>query len=170
MDNSTRRTLLIAAAAAGSTAKLLSGHETLSGPLANATVTFGEWRTDPPLDRFQPFTPPTNEHHILPNEVTVKAGGAVNYVISGFHLLLVYDNGTRPENIDTSKLIQGPPVPLIDDPNHRIYRGLDPRLPSSALDRVEAVHFPNPGMYLVICGVLPHFLADHMISWVRVLR
>ena len=167
MDNSTRRKLLIAAAATGTTAKLLSGHETLSGPLANATVTFGEWRTDPPLDRFQPFTPPTNHHHILPNEATVKAGGAVNFIISGFHLLLVYDNGTRPENIDTSKQIPGPPVPLIDDPNRRIYRGLDPR--SQPLDRVEAVHFPKAGMYLVICGVLPHFVTDHMFSWVRVL-
>jgi len=29
-------------------------HPTMNGPLANATVSFGEWRTDfsPPLDRF----------------------------------------------------------------------------------------------------------------------
>jgi hypothetical protein len=24
-------------------------------------------------------------------------------------------------------------------------------------DRIEIVRFPNPGRYLVICGVLPHF-------------
>ena len=167
MTDTTRRNLLIAAAAASAAVKPTSAHETQSGPMSNATVTFGEWRTDPPLDRFQPFTPPTNEHHILPFEATIKAGGAVNFVISGFHLLLVYDNGTRPENINTSLQIPGPPVPLIDDPNGRIYRGADPR--SQPLDRVEAVHFPKPGLYLVACGVLPHFVVDHMFSWVRVL-
>ena len=24
-------------------------------------------------------------------------------------------------------------------------------------DRIETVRFPNPGKFLVICGVLPHF-------------
>lgn len=46
-------------------------------------------------------------------------------------------------------------VPIINDPNRRIYRGLDPSL--QALDRVEVVQFPKPGTYLVICGVLPHY-------------
>ena len=50
----------------------------------------------------------------------------------------------------------------------RVYRGLDPSLPLLALqDRVEAVHFPEKGLYLVICGVLPHF-QDDMYGWVRV--
>jgi len=55
---------------------------------------------------------------------------------------------------------------MIDDPNNRIYRGLDPRpLPQ---DRVEVVHFDEPGLYLVICGVLPHF-QEGMWGFVRVM-
>ena len=34
-------------------------------------------------------------------------------------------------------------------------------------DRVEVVHFPEKGLYLVICGVLPHF-DDGMYGWVKV--
>lgn len=45
-------------------------------------------------------------------------------------------------------------------------RGLDPT--GQSLDRVETVNFPKPGMYLVICGVLPHFAAG-MYGWVQVL-
>ena len=45
-----------------------------------------------------------------------------------------------------------------------------PPAPVSPLrDRVEVIHFPNPGLYLVICGVLPHF-EEGMYGWVRVRR
>ena len=166
----TSRRSLIKVAAAGSVAAALQAqhhHQSIPGPLANATVTFGEWRTDPPLDRFEPFTPDTNMHHILPNDITVKAGGAVNFIISGFHLILVYDDGTQPGNIDVTDTIPGPPVPLINDDTNRIYRGLDPR--TQPLDRIEAVHFPSRGRYLVICGVFPHFVNDGMFTFVNVL-
>ena len=36
-------------------------------------------------------------------------------------------------------------------------------------DRVEVVHFANPGTYLVICGVRNHFVNDDMYGFVRVL-
>jgi hypothetical protein len=58
--------------------------------------------------------------------------------------------------------------PLINDADLRVYRGPDPRLLFPTIDRVEVVHFPNPGLHLVICGVLPHF-QDNMFGWVRVL-
>ena len=167
MTKTSRRTL-IKAAAAGSVAAALQAqhHQSISGPLANTTVTFGEWRTDPALDRFAPFTPDTNMHHILPNEITTKAGGAVNFIISGLHLILVYDDDTQPGAINVADVIPGIP-PLINDPTNRIYRGADPR--TLPLDRVEAVHFPKRGRYLVICGVLPHFVNDGMFAFVRVI-
>lgn len=165
MANTSRRTVFKAVAAAGVASTLSAQHHSLSGPLSNATVSFGEWKTDPTLDRFLPFDPATNEHHLLPQIVIIRAGGAVNFIIAGFHLVLVYDDGTQPRQIDTSKLIPGVP-PLIDDPARRIYRGLDPRLQS--LDRVEVVHFPKRGTYLVTCGVLPHF-NEGMLGYVRVL-
>ena len=45
--------------------------------------------------------------------------------------------------------------PLIDDPDNRLYRGLD-RGPQPQ-DRVEVVGFNTKGKYLAMCGVLPHF-------------
>src|SRR5690349_14489170 len=67
-----------------------------SGPLANATVTFGAWRTAPPLDRFLVQPPPNgNVHAVLPYEAKIKAGGSVAFVISGLHILGVYAPGTK---------------------------------------------------------------------------
>jgi hypothetical protein len=73
-----------------------------------------------------------------------------------------------------------PAVVLIDDPDHRIYRGQDPSLqplelasslkptPEFLQDRVEVVWFPKPGTYLVICGVQGHFVNDDMFGFVKV--
>jgi hypothetical protein len=67
------------------------------------------------------------------NTVKIKAGGAVNFIIGGFHQPIVYDDKTKPGdiNVDDTTTTTGPtpspPVPLIDDPANRIYRGLDPK-------------------------------------------
>lgn len=47
--------------------------------------------------------------------------------------------------------------------------------PLSIQDRIEVVNFPNPGRFLVICGVLPHFFDQAtgefiMFGYVRVLK
>ena len=148
-----------------------------SGPLSNATVSFGAWMTtlNPPLDRFlnAPPAPSANAHVVAPQIAKIKAGGTVNFIISGLHSVVVYADGTRPEDINTSLIAPPPPagqpaVPVIDDPNGRIYRGPDPRRLFPVLDRVEVVHFAEPGTYLVICGVLPHFQGG-MYGYVRVL-
>jgi|SRR5687767_5983516 len=136
-------------------------------PLANATVSFGAWMT--PVDRFPNLSPRSANHHaLMPNEVTIHCGGAVNFIVAGFHLVLVYDDGTQPGDINKSLLIsptnQAVP-PLIADPNRRIYRGLDPS--TVPQDRVEVVTFEHPGTYLVACGVLPHF-NEGMYGYVRV--
>lgn len=145
----------------------------LSGPLANAVVSFGAWKTDPPFDRItQPPEPPRNVHLLLPNEARIKAGGAVSFVISGLHNVQVFAPGTKPDDINTGLTIPmtGPApftgLPIINDPSGRIYRGPDPSL--LPLDRVETVHFAKPGRYLVICGFLLHF-QDNMFGYVRVL-
>jgi plastocyanin len=141
-------------------------------PRETATVSFGAWMSSPPLDRF-PNTSDTrfrNDHVITPNVATVKAGGTVNFIVSGFHNIAVYGNGIEPQDIDTSRLVTttGTPndIPIIDDADGRIYRGLDPTL--QAVDRVEVVKFDDPGTYLVICGILPHFTAG-MYGYVVVL-
>jgi len=64
--------------------------------LANASVSFGQWLTDPAVDRFATGgnTRTQNSHKVIPYNVTIKAGGSVNFLISGLHLLLVYGPGT----------------------------------------------------------------------------
>jgi plastocyanin len=145
-------------------------------PIASATVSFGGWMTNPPMDRFPnnantQFPRLQNHHRLTPEVAKIKAGGTVNFIIGGFHVVTVYDDGTEPEDIDTT-LIQLPAnggPPIINDPDRRIYRGLDPSLlpPTAAQDRVEVVQFDRPGIYLVICSVLPHF-QEGMYGYVRV--
>jgi len=137
-------------------------HTQVDGPLSQATVSFGQWRTDltPALDRYPSNSPRTaNSHKLIPYTATIKAGGAVNFLISGTHQIVIYGPGTTLDSI-TRNIIDAvagpPPFPgFIDDPVNRIYRGPDPRpLPQ---DRVENVTFASKGTYLVICSLVPHF-------------
>jgi plastocyanin len=160
-------------------------HSPISGPLATATVSFGAWASG--IDRFPNIGAvaglPINIHALIPNEVTIKAGGTVNFIIAGFHLVLVYGDGTKPGDIDITDTIvptTQPTPPLISDSTNRVYRGVDPSVlpflqgplqgPIQPVlqDRVEVVHFPDPGTFLVICGVLPHFVTDQMYGFVKV--
>jgi hypothetical protein len=169
--------LVSAASSAGSPAfgQNAHDHRQADGPLASATVSFGEWPVgSQPLDRMALPTAPAapNVHLLIPNTATIKAGGSVNYVIAGFHQIGIYAPGTTPTDINPTRMPPTPipnappPVFLIDDPVNRVYRGLNPITQSQ--DRVEVVHFANPGLYFVMCLVSVHFL-DGMFGWVRVL-
>ena len=129
------------------------------GSKVQATVSFGQWQTDPPFDRFTvPNDRTRNQHALIPFEVEIKAGGAVNFIISGFHEPTIYDAGTQPGDINTSQVVTALGFPdLINDSTNRIFRGVDPRTAPTAQDRVESVTFHKPGTYLVICAVHPHF-------------
>lgn len=164
-------------------------HKPMSGPLATATVSFGAWAwgTNRRPNIVAAPALPNNIHALIPYEVTIKAGGTVNFMIAGFHVVAVYGNGTRPEDINIGVTV--PPLgtgvpPIIDDPVNRVYRGIDPTAmpfhqgplqqgpvgpPFQPLvqDRIEVVHFPEPGRFLVICAVLPHF-NEGMYGYVKV--
>jgi plastocyanin len=143
-------------------------HGGVDGPLSSATVSFGGWNTDPPLDRFTVPNDRTRNHHALtPLVSTIKQGGTVNFIIGGFHHILIYAPGTKMTDINTGLIVPGSAPPLIDDPANRVYRGLDPRTLTTQ-DRVETVVLSNPGKYLVVCGVLPHF-QDNMHGFINVL-
>ncbi len=159
-------------------------HRPVKGALASATVSFGEWKTDPPLDRYPNSSPAAaNSHLLIPHQVTIKVGGSVNFIISGLHQVIVYAPGKKPEdvNVALTRPTTGIPagVPLINDPDRRLYAGPDPSTfawtpmaPSTnpvLRDRVEVVQFSHVGRHLVICGVQPHFAIDNMFGWVRVL-
>jgi hypothetical protein len=151
----------------------------------NVTVSFGQWDpNDPgllpaevPLDRLiaDPGVGRGNNHELIPNKVTIKAGGAVNFIISGGHVVAVYDDGTQPEDIDTTVTEPAANCPtsaggVINDPTDRIYRGpcfvgVSPAQPPIFTvsapflrrDGVEVVQFTKPGTYLVICARKNHF-------------
>ena len=182
-----KRRNFVASVIAGGVAvpTLLAQHEhsseEVSGPQANATVSFGAWKIEPPLNRFnQPVPVTTNHHHQLPFEARIKAGGSVNFVISGFHVLGIYAPGTELDDINLALTlaIPGAPMgfpPVINDSSNRVYWGVNPfsLVPAGSppsVDRVEAVTFDAPGNHLVICTFTPHFnVTEKMHGYVRVL-
>jgi len=201
MEKTTRRNLLRAAAVGGVTATGIGGLLTATGasaaeqkpgngsdhahdnrPLtdkrAHVVVAFGQWDADPsnPLDR-QPIneeveTRTRNIHLMLPFEAQVDAGGAVSFIISGLHQILIYGPGRELAEVQAAAAgLNLPPFgsfpPLVNYLTDLVYRGNDPRvlqyvplstmIPNLVVDRIEAVNFKEPGRYLVVCGVRPHF-------------
>ena len=211
MEKTTRRNLLKAAAIGGVTATGLGAalgaeqkpgqgsehahdNRPLTGKRSHVVVSFGQWDVDPasPLDRWpintEPETRTRNIHDVLPFEAEIDAGGAVSFIISGFHQILIYGPGRELADVQAAAAglnLPGIPMVIPDLVNYTddlVYRGLDPRilqysplpalLPASVppppppgtlnpvVDRVESVNFKEPGRYLVVCGVRPHFDTD----------
>ena len=134
-------------------------------------------------------------HHVLPGVIRVDAGDVVNFVVSGLHVIRVYDSGVKLSDVkaaipDECEANRAPPaefpancftdgpVPVIPPLGLAVfYEGLNsigppPPVPpfapvSIAQNRVEAISFAKPGRYLVICAVLPHF-NDRMYAVVEV--
>jgi plastocyanin len=204
MEKTTRRDLLKAAAVGGVTATgltaLVTGTSTAAaqqpgagnehahdnrpnaGKRALAVVSFGQWDANvaAPFDR-QPIDTETerrvrNIHLVLPFQVEVDAGGAVSFIISGVHQIMIYA-GREMADVKAAWEAAGSPVlpggpGLVEHPEDRVYRGLNPfvlqYMPLAApppdtpnnlvVDRIESVNFKEPGRYLVTCGVRPHFV------------
>ena len=162
----------------------------------NVTVSFGLW--DPnksdlmgaPLDRLlgDPGMGVGVNDIIIPDKVTIKEGDAVNFIIGGGHVLTIYDDGTKPKDIDTSVIEPAANCPttaggVINDPINRIYRGpcfstnvgTNPLTTIVRRDGVEVMQFTKPGTFLVICSRLNHFINSttgefQMFGFVKVLR
>jgi hypothetical protein len=140
-------------------------------PLANEVVSFGQWL--PPVDRLTKNPGPGSGtlNELAPKVATIKADGAINFAISGFHNVQVFGDGTTPEDIGTNPpVLPGLGGGIIDISENLIYRGWDPNSVPDTFerDRVEVVHFAEPGTYLVICGVRAHFV-NGMFGYVKVL-
>ena len=139
----------------------------------SVTVTFGGgMNTATP-----PGVPsPAANHHVLPNMIEIKAGGAVNFAVAGFHQIVVYQPG-----IEASDIV-APPFPgnlfMNVSLGTAYYVGINPRNANAGTpaagatvdngdNRVEPVTFSTPGVYLVVCNVTPHF-NDGMYAYVKV--
>jgi hypothetical protein len=158
---------------------------------AITNVSFGLWETEPPLDRLvaDPAGGAAGNHHeMIPTIATIRVkpgdDGGVNFIISGGHVVAVYDDGTQPGDIDQISIepncpagpITSPCSPvnaagvptaggILSDADRRIYRG--PTF-TGRRDGVEVVRFSKPGTYLVICARKNHFIDDGMFGFVRV--
>ena len=134
---------------------------------ASVTVSFGAG-----LNTAQPGN--AANHHVLPRVIKVRKGGVVNFIVAGFHQVMVYFPGVGPDNIAL------PPATslFINDNSNLYYRGIAPAggpppgtpvtgNPSNASNRAESVSFAQAGDYLVICNVRGHFV-DGMYAVVKV--
>ena len=159
-------TLLLALTAGWLTQTSLQAQGGNSGPVS-VVVSFGVG-----LNTAQPGN--AANHHVLPKMIHVQTGGVVNFAVSGFHQIYVYNPGKNPEDVQ-------PPDPttlFLDDKAGLYYEGLRPAggpppgipvtaNPSNVANRMEGVSFSKPGKYLVICNVGPHF-RDGMWAWIHV--
>jgi plastocyanin len=135
----------------------------------SVTVSFGAG-----LNTAQPGN--AANHHVLPRTIEIKAGGVVNFAVAGFHQIVVYQPGVEADDI------VAPPFPPNLFVNYNLgtayYVGINPNDANPATpvtpatlfngeNRLESVSFSQPGVYLVICNVTPHF-NDGMYAYIRV--
>ena len=93
-------------------------------------------------------------------------------MVSGFHQVVVYNPGTKPEDI-----VVPASGTFINDMTNVFYFGIPPQggplmtqpttNPFNGSNRQESVSFSDPGTYLVIFNVRTHFL-DGMFAFVKV--
>jgi plastocyanin len=150
-----------------------SGREGVSGLPMSATIVFGQPDTGssfpPPLGHDQSSHAKDN---LVPRTVVIAQGGTVTFDLSGpgraLHQVAVYPDGTEPGDVDTGALAPPvatcPPAPRIVDPDGVI---LAPQ-PCAGGTAFPSHTFTQPGRYLVICTLLPHFANFQMYGWVIV--
>jgi plastocyanin len=147
----------------------------VAGAPTTAVMRFGN--NDAGTSAFGPEHPSSHARdNMIPTTVVIQAGGTVTFQVQAPHRVAIYDSGTQPEDI---RLIPGvtlfdhvgpggPPfIPnfYIDEPNGRLYIEATPAF--SAPHDVSYT-FAQPGKYLVICAITPHFASYKMYGWVEV--
>ena len=137
-----------------------------AGPDESATVQFGNPNAG------SPFPPPEFEGHdsssnardnVIPRTSVISAGGNVTFNVAGFHQPAVYDAGTTPGDINVPPF----PVPFnlfINDANNRLALGAPVPGPWTP----PAGTFDEPGRYLILCNITPHFAFFKQYGWVTV--
>ena len=154
----------------------------------SVTVAFGAG-----LNTAQPNNTPN--HHIIPPEIKVRITKArkldgtvvvvpatVNFLVSGFHWVWVYQNGVKLSDVSSNL----PPATSLfvnyevvtNGMSNVFAKGVFPGTPPTFADaatfpllstqnRTDSFGFSTPGRYLVICNVRGHFV-DGMYAWIRV--
>ena len=148
---------------------------------ASITVAFGAG-----LNTAQPGN--VLNHHIIPQEFTVRITKArkldgtvvfvpatVNFVVSGFHWVWVYDAGVKLAEVQKNIPATGT---FVNYDVSVFAKGVNPGTPptfgdasvnpSGVMNRTDSFGFAVPGRYLVICNVRGHLL-DGMYAWINVI-
>lgn len=108
---------------------------------------------------------------VVPSTIVLARGGTITFDMGTFHQVAIYGPGTTPEDVDLSTIVDleaGPiviPNFLIDDSDAWIENGPFSFEPMSWTSSPGT--FSEPGRYLVICAVVPHFFVK-MYAWVIV--
>lgn len=129
----------------------------------------------------------TPNHHIIPQDVTVRITKArkldgtvvfvpatVNFTVSGFHYIWVYNPGVRLSDVQANIPAAGT---FVNYDVNVFAKGVNPGTPPTFADasvnpsgvqnRTDSFGFSTPGRYLVICNVRGHLL-DGMYAWITV--
>lgn len=137
-------------------------------PDSEATVRFG----NPTVG--SPFQPPAFDHDssfkaadtLIPHTSVISAGGNVTFNIAGFHQVKIYEPGTTLDDIDVPLF---PPNIQINEEDGLLDSSPEPfPTPPQGPWIPEADTFEEPGRYLVLCNITPHFAFAKMYGWVNV--
>jgi hypothetical protein len=139
----------------------------------SVTVAFGSGLNTLPATG--PSGPPN--HHVFAARIKVRQGGVVHFLVSGFHMVVVYEPGTKPSDIVVPMSGTFISDPTKAPPTNVFYFGINAQggplntapttNPLNGSNRQEAVSFSDLVTYLVICNVRQHFL-DGMFAFVKV--
>jgi len=144
----------------------------LAGPDSSATVRYGNLKAGSPFPPAEHDSSFNAEDNLIPRTVVISRGGSVSFTVDGFHQAAVYGPGTTPEDIEVPPF--GPPADpnfdniLVNDGEGRVFLGPSPLGPPVAPHTTPAGTFSEPGKYLMICNVTPHFAFANMYGWVIV--
>jgi plastocyanin len=129
----------------------------LAAPPSSATVAFGS--PDHGSGCNFPCVDDASFHsvdQVVPGAVAISAGGTVTFDVEGFHQVAIYAAGTTVKDVEPDPLA----FPFVNDPDGRIFLG-GPTADASFT-------FAEPGKYLVICNIAPHFEEAQMWAWIQV--
>ena len=151
---------LWALAAALTLAGLVVTSVVWAGPDSAATVRFGNPEAGskfPPPDGHDASS--NAKDNVFPRTAVVARGGTVTYEINGFHQPVLYGPGTTAGDIVVPAF---PPNFFVDSPGALAVG------PPAEAGSWTTPALAQPGRYLIICNITPHFAFFKMYGWIEV--
>ena len=134
----------------------------IAGPGSDATIRFGNPTTGTEFDPGTHDASFNAQDNVIPRTAVISAGGTVTFDVQGFHWPVIYGPGTKPSDIAVPAF---PPESniFIDDFGNSDFVGAAPGPVSWTSPALT-----QPGKYLMICNVTPHFAFAKMYGTIIV--